>query len=348
MGRDLCIKTDDGVLNIRVGAIIMKEDKFLMVEDDEFPHMYSVGGRIKFGETAEEAVVREVYEETGVKMEVDRLGFIHENFFPGDSLLKKGNIVHEISFFFYMKVPSDFEPVKSNFTEGERIENLVWIKADHPKKYYPEFFKTELSNPTKEVKHFITRNLGELEKELKVIINPNDIITVDNVDYKVIKLIGHGKGGYSYLVESKNSYYVLKKIHHEKCDFYSFGNKIESEFIDYKRLLKTKINIPKMISIDIENEIIIKEYIEGSTIYDLVKDDLMKDEYLNQVKEMAKKAYVLGLNIDYYPTNFIVDKNGILYYIDYECNLFMSNWSFEAWGIKYWSKTEEFLKTLKK
>jgi 8-oxo-dGTP pyrophosphatase MutT (NUDIX family) len=104
-------------------------------------------------------VVREVYEETGVKMEVDRLGFIHENFFPGDSLLKKGSIVHEISFFFYMKVPSDFEPVKSSYTEGERIENLVWIKADHPKKYYPEFFKTELYNPTKEVKHFVTRNL---------------------------------------------------------------------------------------------------------------------------------------------------------------------------------------------
>ena len=40
-----------------------------------------------------------------------------------------------------MKVPNDFEPVKSNFTEGERIENLVWIKADHPKKYYPEFSK---------------------------------------------------------------------------------------------------------------------------------------------------------------------------------------------------------------
>lgn len=32
-------------------------------------YLYSVGGRIKFGETAEEAVIREVYEETGVHME---------------------------------------------------------------------------------------------------------------------------------------------------------------------------------------------------------------------------------------------------------------------------------------
>ena len=80
-----------------------------MVENDRFDHLYSVGGRIKFGETAEEAVVREVFEETGRKMEIDRLGFIHENFFPGDSLKKQGNIVHEISFFFYMNVPTDFE-----------------------------------------------------------------------------------------------------------------------------------------------------------------------------------------------------------------------------------------------
>ena len=77
MTSDLCVKMEDGSLNIRVGAIIMKEDKFLMVENDRFDHMYSVGGRIKFGETAEEAVVREVYEETGVKMEVDKNGLYY-------------------------------------------------------------------------------------------------------------------------------------------------------------------------------------------------------------------------------------------------------------------------------
>ena len=159
MNHDLCVKMDDGILNIRVGAIIMKEDKFLMVENDRFDHMYSVGGRIKFGETAEEAVVREVFEETGVKMEIDRLGFIHENFFPGDTEVKKGNIVHEISFFFYMKVPDDFEPVCNSFTEDGNKEHLVWIRADHKKKYYPEFFKTELNNPVMEVKHFVTRNV---------------------------------------------------------------------------------------------------------------------------------------------------------------------------------------------
>ena len=159
MGNDLCVSMPDGVLNIRVGAIIMRDGEFLMMNNDEFPHMYSVGGRIKFGETAEEAVVREVFEETGVRMEVDRLGFIHENFFPGDSLLKKGQLVQEISFYYYMKVPMDFKPVGSSFTEDGHKEHLVWIKPDCAKKYYPEFFKTELINPSNEIKHFVTRCL---------------------------------------------------------------------------------------------------------------------------------------------------------------------------------------------
>ena len=159
MNHDLCVKMEEGILNIRVGAIIMKDDRFLMVENDRFDHMYSVGGRIKFGETAEEAVMREVFEETGVKMGIERLGFIHENFFPGDSLKKQGNIVHEISLFFYMKVPADFEPVCDSFTEDGDKERLVWIRADHQKIYYPEFFRTELMNPTEGIKHYVTKNV---------------------------------------------------------------------------------------------------------------------------------------------------------------------------------------------
>ena len=36
--------------------------------------------------------------------------------------------------------------------------------------------------------------------------------------------------------------------------------------------------------------------------------------------------------------------NEEIYYIDFECNDYMEEWNFENWGIKYWSKTPEFLK----
>ena len=169
-----------------------------------------------------------------------------------------------------------------------------------------------------------------------------DIMSVNQIEYKIINLLGRGKGGYSYLAERNGNFYVLKQIHHEPCDYYSFGNKIEAEKNDYNRLLQTGIRIPKMLDIDTENERIIKEYIEGPTIYELVKNDTMKDTYLVQVREMAKVVYEFGLNIDYFPTNFIV-QDDFIFYIDYECNNYMEEWNFENWGIKYWSKTPEFI-----
>lgn len=172
-------------------------------------------------------------------------------------------------------------------------------------------------------------------------------LTINNISYQVIRLLGKGKGGYSYLVSKDNCFYVIKQIHHEPCSYYSFGNKLEAELNDYNRLLDTGINLPKLLEVDYKNERILKEYIEGPTIYDLVKDDLMEDEYLDIVIDMSKKCLDKGLNIDYYPTNFIVNNND-LYYIDYECNSYDPKWNFENWGINYWSKTEEFLKTLNK
>jgi hypothetical protein len=68
----------------------------------------------------------------------------------------------------------------------------------------------------------------------------------------------------------------------------------------------------------------------------------MRPEYLSQMKAMCEKLYAANTNIDYYPTNFVV-QDGRLYYIDFECNQYMEQWNFENWGVKYWSKTPEFL-----
>ena len=157
MNRDMSVPCEEGIINLRVGAIIMKDGKLLMVGNDVRPeYLYSVGGRIKFGELAEEAIVREVYEETGVKMEVERLGFVHENYFYCDSGAHIGKLVYEISYFFYMKVPKDFDPGEGSFTEDGATEKLRWIDIDDPIKYYPEFFRVELKHPAPGVKYFVT------------------------------------------------------------------------------------------------------------------------------------------------------------------------------------------------
>ncbi len=171
-------------------------------------------------------------------------------------------------------------------------------------------------------------------------------MTVNEKEYRIIRLLGKGKGGYSYLAEDGASQYVLKQIHHEPCAYYHFGNKIEAEINDYKRLKKTGIRMPVMLDVDMEKERILKEYIEGDTIYDLVLQDRMKPAYMQQIREMCAVLYPTHINIDYFPTNFIVQGEA-LYYIDFECNDYMEEWNFENWGVKYWSKTPEFLQYVK-
>lgn len=175
----------------------------------------------------------------------------------------------------------------------------------------------------------------------------NDCLTVCGKGYHIIQLLGHGKGGYSYLAECGGQWVVLKQIHHEPCDYYTFGNKIESECRDYQRLRDAGIRIPEMFAVDTDTERIVKEYIEGDTVFNYLRDGVSVEPYLPQVREMAALAKAHGLNIDYFPTNFVV-RDGLIWYVDYECNVYMDEWSFESWGVKYWSRTPEFEEYLRK
>lgn len=163
----------------------------------------------------------------------------------------------------------------------------------------------------------------------------NEAMTVCGVRYEILKLLGHGKGGYSYLVTDGEKKYTLKQIHHEPCDYYTFGDKLQSELNDYERLNKIGIPLPALFAVDREQECIIKEYIEGPTVQELVDAGQMEQGFFDQIKAMCTLLYAANTNIDYYPTNFIV-RGGKLVYIDYECNDYMQEWDFEHWGAKYW------------
>ena len=169
-----------------------------------------------------------------------------------------------------------------------------------------------------------------------------EFLSINDKNYQVLKLLGKGKGGYSYLVAEGGQEYVLKQIHHEPCDYYTFGDKLASELRDYEKLRAIGIPLPRLIEVDHSQERILKEYIRGETINALVLKDQMKPEYLEQMRSMCRKLYAADTNIDYYPTNFVVQED-ILYYIDFECNQYSDTWNFENWGIQYWSKTPKFL-----
>ena len=166
-------------------------------------------------------------------------------------------------------------------------------------------------------------------------------LTVNAVPYQIIHLLGKGKGGYSYLAGRDGRQYVLKQLHHEPCDYYQFGDKLAAERGDYDRLRAVGIPIPELIEVDAPNERLLKAYIPGPTIFDLVRDGRMRPEYLAQVRALSDQARAAGLNLDWFPTNFIPHA-GRLWYVDYECNAWMDEWSLERWGLQYWSRTPEF------
>ena len=169
-----------------------------------------------------------------------------------------------------------------------------------------------------------------------------DTLHVNGTEYRVLRLLGRGKGGYSYLVEREGQHFVLKQIHHEPCAYYSFGDKLQSELNDYAHLQAIGVPMPKMLDVDHAQERILKEYIEGDTVYDLVMADALPDWCIPRMEALCSRLYAANTNIDYFPTNFI-PVDGTLFYVDYECNAYMEAWNFANWGMKYWSKTPAFL-----
>lgn len=73
--------------------------------------------------------------------------------------------------------------------------------------------------------------------------------------------------------------------------------------------------MPEMFEFYIENERILKEYIEGDTIFDYVIWDEVEPDFVEQMKVMCVSLYAVNTNIDYFLTNFIV-QGDLLYYID--------------------------------
>ena len=101
INNDVCFQTADNKrFRLRAAAIIIEDNCVLFATNDSENYYYSIGGAIELGETAEEAIKREVLEETGVNYEIDRLAFIQENFFERSDGMLKGLKCHEITFYF--------------------------------------------------------------------------------------------------------------------------------------------------------------------------------------------------------------------------------------------------------
>lgn len=122
---------------LRAAAVIVKDGCVLMAKNERDPYYYSVGGAVRLGEEVQAALLREVREETGYALEMDRLLVIHENFFPGED----GCAWHELAFYYLMKTPGDFASEAHSHSMTGALEEMVWIPIKDYADYlaYPRF-----------------------------------------------------------------------------------------------------------------------------------------------------------------------------------------------------------------
>lgn len=143
---DITFNTDSGKFNYRVCAMIVHDGNILAMRDQRSPYYYLPGGRVSVGETAEEAVIREVQEEIGITLKIQRPLWLNQAFFTEDV---DGQNYHELCIYFLMDL-SDSDLLQRgkmfHSTEGSRTHCFEWLSFASLKDlyFYPLFLKEDI------------------------------------------------------------------------------------------------------------------------------------------------------------------------------------------------------------
>ena len=148
---DITLHHPDGHFRLRAAAIILRDGCLLAVKHESSPIHYTIGGRVRMGESTADAMRREVIEETGQIIDIDRLLFINEGFFTHE-----GENHHEICFFYLMQPPA--APIPDNAPTDQPGETLVWLPVDRlaETELVPGFLRTALQNLPSQPVHIIS------------------------------------------------------------------------------------------------------------------------------------------------------------------------------------------------
>lgn len=138
---DISYVTGDKKFNYRVCAIIISENKILAMQDERSPYYYLPGGRVKLGETAESAVIREVQEELGITLRIERPLWLTQAFFNED--VDKLSY-HELCIYFLMDISNtDLLDKGDDFIlhEAHHTNRFEWLAFDRLRDeyFYPLF-----------------------------------------------------------------------------------------------------------------------------------------------------------------------------------------------------------------
>ena len=145
---DLAFQMENEKFNYRVCGMILFEEGILAMHDEHSPYYYLPGGRVKLGETAEQAIIREIQEELGIEAKIQRPLWLNQSFFTEDvSHLR----YHEICLYFLMDIEGTGllnRGKKFMGIEEGHTHQFEWLRFEQLKDeyFYPLFLKEKIFN----------------------------------------------------------------------------------------------------------------------------------------------------------------------------------------------------------
>jgi len=120
---------------VRVAGVLIEDNKILIVKQNvtETRQWALPGGKLEFGETIEQCMIREMKEETGLDVAVKELLYITDRLYQSD------HIVHIM--LLVKKIGGQLRSGKELEKETEKIKELAMVPIDHLQDYgFPTAF----------------------------------------------------------------------------------------------------------------------------------------------------------------------------------------------------------------
>lgn len=143
---DITFETEAGRFNYRVCAVLLDGGRILAMHDERSPYFYLPGGRVRMGERAEDAVLREVREELGIEARIVRPLWLSQSFFNEDVAHVD---YHELCLYFLVDASATDLLTRGDRFRGpelRHVHDFEWLPFERLKNeyFYPLFLKTEI------------------------------------------------------------------------------------------------------------------------------------------------------------------------------------------------------------
>lgn len=161
-------------------------------------------------------------------------------------------------------------------------------------------------------------------------------IIVKRKAFDVIEIISNNIFKCSF----KNNIYICYKIDTFKSDYIDEINSI-------KKLSRTGIKQPKLKFIDKKQGYVVREYVEGPTLFEYILDHDFDEAIYKQIYLNAYYARIAGFNLDYDLKSWIF-ANGVLYYNSLYTEKYKPELDFTKQAIRCWFLSDELRKYYEK